>query len=177
MATVHDWVRRDYARYWGMQGLDRAGVTAAYREIVAPAHVRALIGSFAGAPAFLTELYSPIEEAFAGLYDARPSDRGLHILLAPPPLETERIPGFSRAAFKTVLDLLFADPAVERIVVEPDQRNHKIRAINRAFGFREIGPIDLPATPTAPGKVAMLSFCTREDLSRALARASEHEPR
>lgn len=170
-ATIHDWVRRDYARYWGMQGMTCADVRAAYEALTARPSLRALIGLVRGAdgsprPAFLTECYLPICEAFARHYDARDSDRGLHILVAPRPAQP--IPGFTRAAFASVLELLFADPAAERIVVEPDIRNHKIRAINRAFGFRELRPIEIEASPAGPAKTAMLSVCTREDLRRAM---------
>ena len=45
--------------------------------------------------------------------------------------------GFTRAVFGAVLDHCFADPGVRRVVVEPDARNEPIRALNRAFGFRE----------------------------------------
>lgn len=176
IATIHDWVSRDYARYWGMQGLDRAAVQRAYVEIVAPAHVEALIGVHEGAPAFLAECYHPAHELeLAARYEARASDRGLHILVGPRPARP--IPGFTRAAFAAVVDHLFAAPEVERLVVEPDVRNHKIRALNRAFGFRELRPIELPATATTPVKTAMLSICTRDDLARARASTDPRAPR
>jgi hypothetical protein len=178
MDTIHDWVSRDYARYWGMQGMSLARVCAIYVEILAKPHVRALLGTWCApgarspaAPAMLAECYLPIHEPFAALYDARTGDRGLHILVAPRPARP--IPGFTRAAFAAVLELLFTDPNAERIVVEPDVRNHKIRALNRAFGFREVGEIEIPASATAPAKTAMLSICTRVDLRRALAQQQE----
>lgn len=167
MPTVHRWVRQDYARAWGMQGMGVAEVTETYRAIIQPAHVRALLGYFEGAATFLTECYRPAEDHLARYYQAAPGDRGMHLLVAPP---RRRVHGLTRAVFRTVVEMLFADPAATRIVVEPDVRNEKIRALNRAFGFREIETIDLPATPTTPGKRAMLSWCTRQDFARALTR-------
>lgn len=164
--TIHDWVRRDYARYWGMQGLGVDEVAAAYRMIMEPDHVRVFLGCSEVTPVFLTECYRPAQDHLARYYPATPGDRGMHLLVAPP---RRRIHGFTRAAFRTVIELLFADPTATRIVVEPDRRNEKIRALNRAFGFREIEAIDLPPTPTTPGKTAMLSWCTRQDFARALA--------
>jgi len=50
----------------------------------------------------------------------------------------------------------FADPAVRRVVVEPDVRNDKIAALNAAVGFEVVRTIELA------DKRAALSFCTRE---------------
>ncbi|MEM6532142.1 MAG: GNAT family N-acetyltransferase [Myxococcota bacterium] len=159
MGTVHSWVRQDYARFWGMHGLSLEQVTEGYREIVAPADVEAFLGHFDDAAAFLIETYHPSLAPFAGHYDAAASDRGMHVLVAPP---DRPIRGFTRAVFCTVMDFLFDDAQVRRVVVEPDARNDKIRALNRFAGFVELKEIDIEATATAPGKRAMLSICTRE---------------
>jgi siderophore synthetase component len=77
--------------------------------------------------------------------------------------------GFTRAVFGAVLDHCFADPAVRRVVVEPDARNERIRALNRAFGFRELRTITLPT------KEAMLSVRDRDHLTpENLAVAQRH---
>ena len=57
---------------------------------------------------------------------------------------------------ETVLDRLFAKDKVERVVVEPDARNHKIHVLNARLGFQPAGEV------TLPDKQALLSFCTRE---------------
>jgi len=167
IAVVHDWVTRDYARFWGMQGLDREGVGEAYRQITAPGHVRAYVGVHEGRPSFLVETYHPAEDHLSAYYAASPGDRGMHVLVAPP---DRRIPGFTRAVFALILDFLFSDPAADRIVVEPDMRNEKIRALNLAAGFIEQHTLDLPATATTPAKTAMLSYCSRADYAIARAR-------
>jgi RimJ/RimL family protein N-acetyltransferase len=54
------------------------------------------------------------------------------------------------------MEHLFEDPAVRRVVVEPDVSNKAVHALNAAVGFvpeREI---------QKPEKKALLSFCTRE---------------
>jgi len=157
-ATVHSWVREEYANYWGMNGLDMTRVEAAYHEILAPRHVRAFIGLHRNRPAFLVETYRPVEDRIAEHYEAEPGDRGMHVLVAPP---TRPIPGFSWAVFRTVMDHLFADPEADRVVVEPDARNVKIHALNWRAGFVPARTVVLPPTPTVPGKTALLSFCTR----------------
>ena len=62
-----------------------------------------------------------------------------------------------------ILERLFADPGVERIVVEPDARNTKIHVLNARLGFLPAGEVALP------GKRALLSFCTREAFHAARA--------
>jgi len=60
---------------------------------------------------------------------------------------------------------LFEDPAVERVVVEPDVANRAVHALNEAVGFvpeREI---------QKPEKKALLSFCTRERFEKAVTAA------
>ncbi len=71
--------------------------------------------------------------------------------------------GFTRAVITAVLARLFEDPAVERVVVEPDVSNTAVHALNEAVGFvpeREI---------QKPEKKALLSFCTRDRFVAATA--------
>ena len=63
--------------------------------------------------------------------------------------------------FETILDSLFSDPLVDRVVVEPDVRNVKIQALNERMGFRKHSIVDLP------DKQAWLSFCTRDQYADA----------
>ena len=158
IAVVHDWVSRDYARFWGLVGSDLCGVERVYREITAAEHVSVYLGLHAGRPSFLVETYVPAYEPIGRHYAAEPGDRGMHVLVAP---TRARIPGFTWAVFTLVLDFLFSDQGVQRIVVEPDVRNEKIIALNQRAGFEPKTRVRLSATATAPGKIALLSFCTR----------------
>lgn len=154
---IHDWVTREYARYWGMGGASVAEVEKNYRDILE--HAEVYIGLHDGAPAFLMESYDPASDPVGEHYAVEPGDRGMHILVAPP---ERRIAGFTWQVFMTVMDFLFADPDVRRIVVEPDTNNHKIHALNRRAGFRNARVIELP------NKTAYLAFCTREDYAGAM---------
>jgi hypothetical protein len=167
IAVVHAWVTQPYAHYWGMQSLDCDAVARAYRTITSPARSSAHLGSHRGEPAFLVECYHPQDDIVGRFYRAEASDRGMHVLVAP----AERpLPGFTRAVFFFVMDFLFSDPEARRVVVEPDARNEKIRALNRLAGFTEVTQLSLPATETNPAKAAVLSFCTREAYAEARAR-------
>jgi RimJ/RimL family protein N-acetyltransferase len=150
---LHGWVTHPKAAYWMMQDAELVDVERAYMDIAADEHHHALLGLHEGEPAFLMEHYDPAHRELAGLYEPLPGDVGMHFLVAP----TDRpVHGFTRAVITAVMAHLFADPAVRRVVVEPDVSNKAVHALNEAVGFvpeREI---------RKPEKRALLSFCTRE---------------
>ncbi|MDG4797778.1 GNAT family N-acetyltransferase [Micromonospora sp. WMMD1082] len=161
---LHRWVTDPKAAFWLMQDADVDAVAAEYRRIAAHPHHEAFVGLWRGEPAFLAERYDPAHVELVGLHDARPGDVGMHFLCAP---TDAPVHGFTRAVITTVMAWLFADPATERVVVEPDVRNTAVHALNAAVGFEVVGPI------TKPEKTALLSICTRERF-RAATVAKEH---
>ncbi|MCQ9183065.1 acetyltransferase [Streptomyces sp. IBSBF 2953] len=155
---LHRWVTHPKAAYWMMRDATLADVERAYMDIAADEHHHALLGLHDGEPAFLMEHYDPAHRELVGLYEPLPGDVGMHFLVAP----TDRpVHGFTRAVITAVMAHLFADPAVRRVVVEPDVSNTAVHALNEAVGFvpeREI---------RKPEKTALLSFCTRERFTAA----------
>ncbi|MDJ0379710.1 GNAT family N-acetyltransferase [Streptomyces sp. G-G2] len=155
---LHGWVTHPKAAFWMMQDAALPDVEREYMKIAAAEHHDAFIGLHDGRPAFLMERYDPSELELVGLYDARPGDVGMHFLVAPgdTPLH-----GFTLGVITTVMASLFADPATERVVVEPDVRNTAVHTLNEAVGFVPYGPV------TKPEKEALLSFCTRAQFQAA----------
>ena len=158
---LHSWVTRPYASFWGMLDCSVDDVVEEYSRIQSSGHHHALLGLDGGVPAFLMEEYLPSLSPLAGVYAVQPGDIGMHLLIGPPagPPST----GYTAAAMETVLDRLFAKDKVERVVVEPDARNHKIHVLNARLGFQPAGEV------TLPDKQALLSFCTREAFHAARA--------
>ncbi|MGW2488636.1 GNAT family N-acetyltransferase [Streptomyces sp. NPDC001606] len=157
---LHGWVTHLKAAFWMMQDARLEDVERTYLEIAADEHHEAFLGLHDGRPVFLMERYDPAHRELAGLYEPEPGDIGMHFLVAP---TDTPVHGFTRAVITAVMEHLFADPAVTRVVVEPDVRNTAVHALNKAVGFvpdREI---------QKPEKKALLSFCTREDFLRAVA--------
>lgn len=144
-----------------MQDAKLEDVERAYMEIAADEHHHALLGLDAyGVPAFLMEKYDPAHRELVGLYDPRPGDVGMHFLT---PATDTPVHGFTRSVITAVMAHLFEDPATARVVVEPDVSNKAVHALNEAVGFvpeREI---------QKPEKMALLSFCTREQFVNATA--------
>ncbi|MEV7088572.1 GNAT family N-acetyltransferase [Streptomyces sp. NPDC093085] len=162
LELLHGWVTHPKAAFWLMQGASLPEVEREYMGIAAAEHHDAFIGLHNGVPAFLIERYDPAEVELKGMYDAEPGDIGMHFLVAP--VEGDRrVHGFTRAVITTVMALLFDDPAVRRVVVEPDVRNTAVHALNEAVGFRIEKKLEKPE------KDAYLSFCTREMFHAALA--------
>ncbi|HYF73222.1 MAG TPA: GNAT family N-acetyltransferase, partial [Nocardioides sp.] len=166
LGLLHAWVTHPRSVYWQMQDASVEDVAAEYRLIADNPHHDAWLGRVDGEPAFLAETYDPSHSELAGLPELRSGDVGMHVLVAP----TDRPRhGFTRAVFAAVLEHCFADRSARRVVVEPDARNDRIRALNREFGFRELRTITLPT------KEAVLSVLTRDHLApENLARAQRH---
>ncbi|MHC6628184.1 GNAT family N-acetyltransferase [Streptomyces globosus] len=155
---LHGWVTHPKAAFWMMQDASLPDVEREYMKIAAAEHHDAYIGLHEGRPAFLMERYDPSRLELVGLYDAQPGDVGMHFLVAP---SDTPLHGFTRAVITTVMAALFADPAVRRVVVEPDVDNKAVHALNEAVGFVPERPVQKPE------KTALLSFCTREQFEAA----------
>ena len=153
-ALLHRWVTHPRSAYWQMQEAGVADVLREYAALADAPHHDAWLGRVDGQPAFLAETYDPAHSELAGTPELADGDLGMHLLVAPP----ERpVPGFTRRVMAAVLRHCFADPAVRRVVVEPDVRNTRIAVLNAEAGFRVVRRLPLR------GKTAALSFATRAD--------------
>ncbi|TDO82998.1 RimJ/RimL family protein N-acetyltransferase [Flavobacterium chryseum] len=154
---IHNWVNREYAVYWEMNGFSEEEVKNTYYNIQEKAQV--YMGKFNNNVAFLLECYNPEDDIIGKYYESQKGDKGMHILVAP---SEKPIPNFTWNIFTVILDFIFSDGKNQRIVVEPDARNHKIHLLNKRAGFVFQRVLDLPH------KQAHLEFCTREDYYKAL---------
>ncbi|MFK4085989.1 GNAT family N-acetyltransferase [Kribbella sp. NPDC020789] len=149
---LYRWVTDPKSAYWLMQDASRDDVLKESLSIAAHPSHHAFLGLRNGTPEFLVERYDPQAELGA-YYDYQPGDVGMHFLTAP---TTQPVHGFTRAVITAVMEFLFADPAVRRVVVEPDVRNTAVHGLNAVVGFEVVGETALPT------KKALLSLCTRE---------------
>lgn len=156
LALLHAWLTHPRSVFWEKQDATPDDLAREYDAITADPHQHAWLGTVDGEPQFLAETYDPAHSELAGLPELRPGDLGMHVLVAPPEAPAAPRSGFTTAVFRAVMDFCFADPAVQRVVVEPDARNDKIVALNAAAGFVVARHVDLAT------KTAALSFCTRE---------------
>ncbi|MEV1005804.1 GNAT family N-acetyltransferase [Streptomyces sp. NPDC049881] len=156
---IHAWVAEERARFWGMTGAGREGVLEIYEFLDSLDTHHAYVVRRDGTPVALFQTYDPAADEVGACYDVREGDIGVHLLIAPPPGPLRR--GFTTGLMPVLIAFVFADPAVRRLVAEPDLRNDK--AIERALRTGLVlGPlIDLPH------KRARLAFLSREAAERA----------
>lgn len=129
---LHRWVTDPKAVFWMMQQATPLDVLREYQAIDANPHHHAFLGYAEEEPAFLVELYDPRHSELAEHEDFGPGDLGMHVLVAP---TDTPVPGFTAAVMRATMELCFSDPAVSRVVVEPDARNERIAVLNADAGF------------------------------------------
>lgn len=154
-----DWVRQDYAAFWGMQDCSLEQVQKKYRDVTARPGHQALLGWIDGqpGPACLLETYEPLRDRLASYFrDARASDRGFHLLTAPPRADSPRCASRGYYLLTAALEFLLREPQVQRIIAEPDIRNTKMLVLCQQVGF-ELGPV-----VHLPHKTAQMILLDRE---------------
>lgn len=161
---LHEWLTHPKSVFWQQQDASVAEIRGYFRDIADSPSRDAFLGMREGTPCFLAERYDPAADEIATVYPATDGDTGMHFLM--PPADTP-VHGLTRAVLLTVMELLFADPAVSRVVVEPDVRNHAVHAVNARAGFTELATVPLG------GKQALLSMCTRAQFQASAYRNSQ----
>lgn len=156
-AVLHAWLSDPHAAFWGMGGLDRAAIVDYLDGVLAHPAQQAWLGLVDGAPTFYAETYDPLRVLLAGVRDLAQGDLGMHVLISPPAGEPRH--GLTDAVFATVMAWCFSALEAERVVVEPDVRNGRIRRKNARAGFAELREVTVADGGHA--KTAMLSVCTR----------------
>lgn len=156
LPLLYDWFQKDYAKYWGLQGKTLEETKAEYLKITAPTHTDAFVGFLDGHMAFLLERYDPAQDLIGKYYKVQPQDCGIHLMVAP-----VRQPkhNFTWHVFSAVMEFVFSDSSVRRVIVEPDIRNEKMFVLCKRIGFTN-GPVVV-----LPHKTARLGFCTKSQFS------------
>lgn len=152
--VLHRWVNQEYAVFWGMQNMTLSEVENEYIQLTKPEHYQVFVGMYNNKPAFVLEQYQPQQDILQHYYNTNPSDCGVHIIVAPP--KSPKIPNYTWFMFQSIMDFIFTDESIQRIVVEPDIRNKKMFALCQRIGFNLDKIIELPH------KTAQLAFLNRE---------------
>ena len=151
-ALVHGWVTLPQNRFWGMAAHSVDDVREIYAFVDSlPSHHAYLI-RLDDVPIGLFQTYEPEHDPVGEQYPVEPGDIGMHLLLSPgrrPPR------GLTDAVGPALARFLFRDPSRQRIVVEPDVRNHRALRRLETSGFTLAGEI------TLADKRAQLAFLTR----------------
>ncbi len=152
--VLHHWVNKDYAVFWGLQNSSLETVEEEYQKLTETEDYKVFIGVYNNEIAFVLEQYNPQKDIVGEYYNAKSTDSGIHIIIAPP--MTPKTPNFTWFMFRSIMDFVFQNSNIERILVEPDIRNKKMFALCQRIGFQLSDVIELPH------KTAQLAFLSRE---------------
>jgi penicillin amidase len=153
---LHGWVTQERARFWMMQDRSVEEVREIYGWIAEQPGQHAWLARLGGEPAALFQDYLPGDEEVGEHFDVQPGDRGVHFLMAPPGGPAGERRGYSRALLGFMVDFVFSDREVQRVVAEPDVRNEKSVGLLRRLGWELGEAVELSHKP------AQLAFLTRE---------------
>jgi penicillin amidase len=160
---VHAWATQDRARFWGMGDHTVEQVREVYRFVDGLTTHHAFLLHVDDEAAGVFQTYEPEHDPVGECYDVVPGDLGMHLLLAP---ARERVTGFTELVGGVLAGWMFADPAVRRVVGEPDARNDAALARLERSGF-ELGPV-----VDKPEKRARLVFLDRSRYEAVLGAAA-----
>ncbi len=155
---LHGWMNQPHVVPWWVVDRSRAGVRAYLEAQLALTHLEPWVASIDGTPFGYVETYAAAADPLADHYPALPGDRGWHVLVGPPDLLGT---GLARLLGRVVIARLFADPAADRVVCEPDARNVRMIRLCLHLGLLPLAVLELP------DKRALLLGCTRSEYSSA----------
>lgn len=157
---VHGWVTQRRAAFWGMLNHSLDEVREIYEFIDGLSTHHAYLIRLDDRPVGLFQTYEPGADPVGERYPVQPGDFGMHLLLAPGKRPQR---GLTETVGGALLRFIFRDPAVQRLVVEPDVRNYlALRRMERS-GFTFDSEIDMP------DKRAQLAFLSRDEYTRRYA--------
>lgn len=152
LEMVHQWFNSEHAKAiwkmdWPLQELEHF-----YRSLLPEKWAHAYIGEINGTPTFNFEVYWATRDIVGDYFDVLPSDYGTHLFIAP----TDKHKKFPSITTQSIVDWLFAQPKVGRLVGEGAVESMAALMNKIHVGFRLQGVIEMPH------KKAHLNFCYRE---------------
>lgn len=155
--TVREWLAHPASAFWKMGDLTTPEVREYLEGVLTDERQDAWLGRVDGTPLFLVETYDPGRLLLEEVFDSKPGDLGMHLLVAPP--TGQRVSGLTSAIMRAVVRFVFDTLGAQRVVVEPDVANARVQAKNAEVGFHVLRDVDLP------DKRARLSVLTRADFA------------
>jgi acetyl CoA:N6-hydroxylysine acetyl transferase len=142
LELVHGWMQQPHVvPWWELEG-PVAVVRGYLARQAALAHLDQWIVTDDERNAFAyVETYRVPDDPLAAYYDARPGDRGFHLLVGPPELLGS---GLAQALVRHLVIRLLGQFGIERIVCEPDARNTRMLTLCRTLGGEELATLELP---------------------------------
>lgn len=153
LGRLHCWLNEPHVKpYW-----QRDYILPKFRtyleETIADDHHTPYIGYLDHVPMSFWEAYWAIDDPLADSYDARPTDRGVHLLIGPPEYLGH---GYATPLLRAMTEFQFRHPETDRLVTEPDVRNEVVHSVFENVGYEPQRELSLES------KDALLLYCHRE---------------
>lgn len=158
---LHAWVTAPRATFWGMTTSTREEVGEVYTYLDGLTTHHAYLVHRDGRAVAIFQTYDPAHDPMGESYDVQEGDLGCHLFVGPADVPE---PGFTGRLTSYLLGVVLADPAVRRIVAEPDVANARSIARAERTGLTKGAVVELA------DKTAQLAFVTREQLTSPPAR-------
>ena len=152
---LHAWVTQPRARFWGMTTYTRDEVGEVYTFLDGLTTHHAYLVHRDGAPVAIFQTYEPAHDPVGETFEVRDGDLGCHLFVGPAEVPE---PGFTGRLVAYLVGVVLADPAVQRIVAEPDVANAASIARAERIGLQRGDVVELA------DKTAQLAFITRAEL-------------
>lgn len=133
VAELHRWVTARGAGFYNLAHLSREQLADLYRVLSFEPDHHAYMLRRDGLRVALVQTYTAATWPIANLYDARPGDVGLHVLIG---ARGPRTPNTTGLLMDAMVRFAFAaSPDVHRLVGDPDERNEAIVRVALEAGF------------------------------------------
>lgn len=141
LELVHGWMQQPHVvPWWELQGpvelvrefLERQAALTHLDQWIATDDERS--------PFAYVETYRVPDDVLAEHYDARPGDRGFHLLVGPGELLGS---GIAQALVRHLVTRLLGQYGIDRVVCEPDARNTRMLTLCRTLGASDIATVEL----------------------------------
>lgn len=153
LRLIHSWMNQPHViPFWNLAfNLER--MKAHLETAIADSHQTLYIGCLNDVPMSYWESYWVADDIVAQHYPADAADQGIHLLIGPPEFLGK---GYALPLLRAMVAFQFQHSETQKIVAEPDSRNHKMIRVFQNCGFEFQTEIDLP------DKRAALMFCERQ---------------
>ncbi|MFC8190488.1 GNAT family N-acetyltransferase [Cellulomonas sp. NPDC057328] len=142
LATLHAWCTARGTAFWGLGHLTADELRETYGFVASLDHHHALLARVDGVPVALVQVYEPAHDPVGDVYDVRPGDLGVHVLVGARPAGHGG--GFSQRLMLALLRVVVERTGATRVVGEPDARNTAMLRRAERLGA-VLGPeVDLP---------------------------------
>jgi RimJ/RimL family protein N-acetyltransferase len=153
LSLIHSWMNQPHVvPFWNL-AFDLERMQAHLEKAIADPHQTLYIGFLNNVPMSYWESYWSVDDILAGYYPTHYADQGIHLLIGASEFLGK---GYALPLLRAMVSLQFQHTETQKIIAEPDIRNHKMIHVFQRCGFEFQTEIELP------DKRAALMFCERQ---------------